>query len=69
MKTTDSPQAQELYHEGDTVPVEYQLYPGPRDFKTTGKVVRCLSPTYYEIEYMDHRQRQVTKRYRRSQLR
>jgi len=58
-----------LYKEGDTVPLEFQIYPGPVEFKTTGKVVRCLSPTYYEIEYVDHRGRKRKTRLTRSHLR
>lgn len=58
-----------LYKEGDTVELEFQLYPGPVEFKTAGKVMRCLSPTYYEIEFKDQRGQVKTRRFTRSQLR
>lgn len=57
-----------LYKEGDTVELQFQLYPGPVPFNTTGKVLRCLSPTYYEIEYKDERGRKKTSRFIRSHL-
>lgn len=57
-----------LYKEGDTVELEFQLYPGPVEFKTVGKVIKCLSPTYYEIEFTDQRGRVKTRRFIRSQL-
>ena len=57
-----------LYKEGDAVPLEFQMYPGPVPFKTTGKVVKCLSPTFYEIEFKDQRGQVKTRRFIRSQL-
>ena len=70
MKTTDKQIEQErkLYIEGDTVHVELLIYPGPKEFCTLGRVVKCLSPTYYEIEFKNHNGLLVTKRFRRSQL-
>jgi hypothetical protein len=58
-----------LYKEGDTVELEFQLYPGPVEFKTNGKVIKCLSPTYYVIEYVDHKGERRTTRLIRSHLR
>lgn len=57
-----------LYKVGDTVPLEFQLYPGPVPFKTEGKVIKCLSPTYYEVEFKDQRGQMKTRRFIRSQL-
>lgn len=57
-----------LYQEGDTVTVQHLIYPGPREFEAQGRVVKCLSPTYYEIEYVDHKGKNCTKRFKRSQL-
>lgn len=57
-----------LYFEGDSVDIELLLYPGPREFKTVGEVVECLSPTYYRVAYVDHRGLLQTKRFMRSQL-
>jgi hypothetical protein len=57
-----------LYKEGDTVTLEFQLYPGPVPFKTEGKVIKCLSPTYYEIEFKDQRGKRKTQRFIRSML-
>lgn len=57
-----------LYLEGDAVDIELLLYPGPREFKTVGEVVECLSPTYYRVAYVDHRGLLQTKRFMRSQL-
>ena len=58
-----------LYEEGDTVPMEFDIYPGPVPFKTHGIVKKCLSPTYYEIEFMDERGRIRTRSFIRSHLR
>jgi hypothetical protein len=58
-----------LYLEGDDVDVELLLYPGPREFKTVGEVVECLSPTYYVVAYVDHKGILCHKRFMRSQLR
>lgn len=59
---------EQLYVEGDEVTVEHLIYPGPRPFSAQGRVVKCLSPTYYEIEYVDHKGKTCIKRFRRSQL-
>lgn len=56
------------YREGDTVDIELFIYPGPKQFKTIGEVVECLSPTYYRIAYVDYRGMIQTKRFMRSQL-
>lgn len=56
------------YYEGDTVTVHHLIYPGPRPFTAEGRIVKCLSPTYYEVKYIDHRGKPCTKRFRRSQL-
>jgi len=42
-----------LYTLDEKFQFTYLLYPGPREFKTTARVVKLLSPTYYEIEYVD----------------
>lgn len=57
-----------LFREGDTVDIELLIYPGPREFKTVGEVVECLSPTYYRVAYVDHRGLLQTKRFLRGQL-
>lgn len=58
-----------LYKEGDVVPLEFQIYPGPREFKTYGIVLKRLSPTYYEIEFVDEHGRTKTRRFTRGHLR
>lgn len=57
-----------LYKTGDSVPLEFQLYPGPKLFRTVGKVIACMSPTYYRIEYLDERGKTRTRNFIRSQL-
>lgn len=57
-----------LYREGDSVDIELLIYPGPREFKTVGEVVECLSPTYCRVAFVDHQGLVQTKRFMRSQL-
>jgi hypothetical protein len=57
-----------LYVEGDAVDIELLLYPGPREFKTVGEVVECLSPTYYVVAFVNHKGMLEHKRFMRSQL-
>lgn len=68
MTTTSTGDERKLYQEGDAVDVELLIYPGPREFKTIGEVVECLSPTYYRVAYVDHKGLLQTKRFLRSQL-
>lgn len=66
--TTEPTATRRLYKEGDPVVVQYQIFPGPHWFTAIGKVVRCVSSTYYEVEYVDHREKRRVKRFMRSQL-
>ena len=40
-----------LYEEGDEIDFHFQTYPGPNDHIVKAKIIKCLSPTFYEIEY------------------
>lgn len=65
---TTSNDERKLYHEGDIVTVHHLIYPGARPFTAQGRVIKCVSPTYYEVEYIDHRGKLCVKRFMRSQL-
>lgn len=57
-----------LYREGDEVEIEFLMYPGPVPFKTVGKVIKCLSPTYYTMEYVNYYGKLQRQNMTRSQL-
>lgn len=51
MSYFDKESNQILFEVGDTIDFEFQTFPGPDDHKIKAKVIKCLSPMFYEIRY------------------